>query len=79
MPELSIVTEEDLKKLEGWQIRKAEPFPPESPIPGFILEMTHQAASVPVRLIIHAHVQMVLSGNSVTAIPQMTFQSEDIS
>lgn len=75
MPELTLSSEADLKKLAGWRIDAARL---NHAINGLQLTISHPAASRPVELVIFPQVSFAISGNSVTANPALSLRTEDV-
>lgn len=74
MAELIIRTPEDVKKLEGWKIEKAEVIPPGR----IMLKISHPAASCHVQIVITPGVTMGLSGNIVLATSGILIEGRDV-
>ena len=74
MPEITIQSPEDIKKLGGWQIKQAVLEPN---LNGLCFTLTHIAAEKAVKLTIFPSVNFQIVGNSVTAHPALSLRTED--
>ena len=79
MSELEIKSVQDLAKLTGWTVVKAEVVSGANiAIPKFILEIGHPAAEKNVRLVISPNILMQFSGFTSTAIPQLNVDFQNV-
>lgn len=77
MAELELKTPQDLTKLEGWEIIKAENLS-DGVDPYLVLQLRHIAAEKPIKLVIRPATALGRCGNLITCNLQLRVKTEDV-